>query len=480
MSVLPVIMAGGTGSRLWPLSREHHPKQFLSIEGKLSMLQNTIMRLAPLSVEAPVVICNDKHRFLVAEQLRAIDKLANNIILEPVGRNTAPAIALAAFCSLQNSDGEDPLLLVLAADHVIRDEEAFIQAIKQAEPLAEQGKLVTFGIVPTQAETGYGYILRGEAIGDDAFTVAEFVEKPDFDTACHYLASGKYYWNSGMFLFRVSSYLNELKKLSPDIYSACEKAVGHINPDLDFIRINKEAFSLCPSDSIDYAVMEHTHHAVVVPMSAGWSDVGSWSSLWDISEKDQQRNVLHGDVFTHNSKDNYIYSENSFISTVGVSNLVIIQTADALLVSSKDSVQDVKKIVDYLKNNNRTEYKQHLEVFRPWGKYNVIDSGDNYLVKRISVKPGEKFVAQMHQHRAEHWIVVSGTARVTKGEQTFIVSENESTFIPLNTIHALENPGVVPLELIEIQSGTYLGEDDIIRLEQRSGFLEEGTDEHSL
>lgn len=480
MSVLPVIMAGGTGSRLWPLSRELHPKQFLSIEGKLSMLQNTIMRLAPLSVEAPVVICNDKHRFLVAEQLRAIDKLANNIILEPVGRNTAPAIALAAFCSLQNSDGEDPLLLVLAADHVIRDEEAFIQAIKQAEPLAEQGKLVTFGIVPTQAETGYGYILRGEAIGDDAFTVAEFVEKPDFDTACHYLASGKYYWNSGMFLFRVSSYLNELKKLSPDIYSACEKAVGHINPDLDFIRINKEAFSLCPSDSIDYAVMEHTHHAVVVPMSAGWSDVGSWSSLWDISEKDQQRNVLHGDVFTHNSKDNYIYSENSFISTVGVSNLVIIQTADALLVSSKDSVQDVKKIVDYLKNNNRTEYKQHLEVFRPWGKYNVIDSGDNYLVKRISVKPGEKFVAQMHQHRAEHWIVVSGTARVTKGEQTFIVSENESTFIPLNTIHALENPGVVPLELIEIQSGTYLGEDDIIRLEQRSGFLEEGTDEHSL
>ncbi len=444
------------------------------------MLQNTIRRLAPLSAGEPVVICNDSHRFLVAEQLRAIDKLANNIILEPVGRNTAPAIALAAFCALQNADGEDPLLLVLAADHVIRDEEAFIQAINHAEHLAVQGKLVTFGIVPTQAETGYGYIRRGEAIGDDAYTVAEFVEKPDFDTACRYLKSGKYYWNSGMFLFRASCYLNELKLLSPDIYSACEKSVGQINPDLDFIRINKNAFSLCPSDSIDYAVMEHTQHAVVVPMSAGWSDVGSWSSLWDISKKDQQRNVVHGDVFTHNSEDNYIYSESSFISTVGISNLVIIQTADALLVSNKDSVQDVKKIVEYLKNNNRDEYKQHLEVFRPWGKYNVIDRGDNYLVKRISVKPGEKFVAQMHQHRAEHWIVVSGTARVTKGEQTFIVSENESTFIPLNTIHALENPGIVPLELIEIQSGTYLGEDDIIRLEQRSGYSEGDTDELSL
>lgn len=473
-------MAGGTGSRLWPLSREHHPKQFLNVEGELSMLQNTIRRLAPLSAGEPVVICNDSHRFLVAEQLRAIDKLANNIILEPVGRNTAPAIALAAFCALQNADGEDPLLLVLAADHVIRDEEAFIQAINHAEHLAVQGKLVTFGIVPTQAETGYGYIRRGEAIGDDAYTVAEFVEKPDFDTACRYLKSGKYYWNSGMFLFRASCYLNELKLLSPDIYSACEKSVGQINPDLDFIRINKNAFSLCPSDSIDYAVMEHTQHAVVVPMSAGWSDVGSWSSLWDISKKDQQRNVVHGDVFTHNSEDNYIYSESSFISTVGISNLVIIQTADALLVSNKDSVQDVKKIVEYLKNNNRDEYKQHLEVFRPWGKYNVIDRGDNYLVKRISVKPGEKFVAQMHQHRAEHWIVVSGTARVTKGEQTFIVSENESTFIPLNTIHALENPGIVPLELIEIQSGTYLGEDDIIRLEQRSGYSEGDTDELSL
>ncbi|EEN8964478.1 mannose-1-phosphate guanylyltransferase/mannose-6-phosphate isomerase [Salmonella enterica subsp. enterica] len=432
--LIPVIMAGGIGSRLWPLSREEHPKQFLSVDGELSMLQNTIKRLTPLLAGEPLVICNDSHRFLVAEQLRAINKLANNIILEPVGRNTAPAIALAAFCSLQNVVDEDPLLLVLAADHVIRDEKVFLKAINHAEFFATQGKLVTFGIVPTQAE--------------------------------------KYYWNSGMFLFRASSYLQELKDLSPDIYQACENAVGSINPDLDFIRIDKEAFAMCPSDSIDYAVMEHTRHAVVVPMNAGWSDVGSWSSLWDISKKDPQRNVLHGDIFAYNSKDNYIYSEKSFISTIGVNNLVIVQTADALLVSDKDSVQDVKKVVDYLKANNRNEHKKHLEVFRPWGKFSVIHSGDNYLVKRITVKPGAKFAAQMHLHRAEHWIVVSGTACITKGEEIFTISENESTFIPANTVHTLKNPATIPLELIEIQSGTYLAEDDIIRLEKHSGYLE--------
>ena len=470
--LVPVIMAGGTGSRLWPLSREHHPKQFLTVEGEYSMLQNTIRRLSPLLASDPVVICNDKHRFLVAEQLRALDKLANNIILEPVGRNTAPAIALAAFCALQNSDVEDPLLLILAADHVIQDDKAFIGAINHAESLAALGKLVTFGIVPTHAETGYGYIRRGDAIGGDAFAVAEFVEKPDYDTARDYIESGQYYWNSGMFLFSAKSYLHELKHLSPDIYDACQKAVGYINPDLDFIRIDKEAFTACPSDSIDYAVMEHTQHAAVVPMDAGWSDVGSWSSLWDISKKDQQKNVLHGDVFAHCSEGNYIYSENAFISTIGVNNLVIVQTSDALLVANKDSVQDVKKIVDYLKDNNRKEHVQHLEVFRPWGKYTVIDNGVNYLVRRINVKPGEKFVAQLHKHRAEHWIVVSGTARVTKGEKTFLVSENESTFIPVNTIHALENAGVIPLELIEIQSGNYLGEDDIIRMETRFGYSE--------
>lgn len=479
MSVLPVIMAGGTGSRLWPLSREHHPKQFLNLEGEFSMLQKTVKRLQQLAVTEPVVICNDKHRFLVAEQLRAIDRLANNIILEPVGRNTAPAIALAAFSALQSAKGEDPLLLILAADHVIRDEDAFVSAIKHAEQFAEQGKLVTFGIVPSHAETGYGYIRRGDEIAEDVYKVAEFVEKPDISTALSYLSSGQYYWNSGMFLFRAGRFLDELKQFSPDIYSACQKAVGQINPDFDFIRVDREAFMACPSDSIDYAVMEHTKHAVVVPMSAGWSDVGSWSSLWEISNKDHQCNVLHGDVFAHRSENNYIYAENSFVSTVGVTNLVIIQTTDALLVADKDCVQDVKKVVDYLKESDRDEYKQHREVFRPWGKYNIIDSGDNYLVKRITVKPGEKFVAQMHHQRAEHWVVVSGTARVTKGDDVFLVSENESTFISLQTIHALENPGLVPLELIEIQSGSYLGEDDIIRLEQRFGFSEEETNERS-
>lgn len=362
---------------------------------------------------------------------------------------------------------------------MIQDEIAFTKAVRHAEEYAANGKLVTFGIVPTHAETGYGYIRRGELIGNDAYAVAEFVEKPDIDTADDYFKSGKYYWNSGMFLFRASSYLKELKYLSPEIYKACEKAVGHINPDLDFIRIDKEEFISCPSDSIDYAVMEHTQHAVVIPMSAGWSDVGSWSSLWDISNKDHQRNVLKGDIFAHACNDNYIYSEDMFISAIGVSNLVIVQTTDALLVANKDTVQDVKKIVDYLKRNDRNEYKQHQEVFRPWGKYNVIDSGKNYLVRCITVKPGEKFVAQMHHHRAEHWIVLSGTARVTKGEQIYMVSENESTFIPPDTIHALENPGMIPLKLIEIQSGAYLGEDDIIRLEQRSGFSKEWTNERS-
>lgn len=477
MSVLPVIMAGGTGSRLWPLSREYHPKQFLNLEGEFSLLQNTVRRLQPLSVMEPVVICNDKHRFLVAEQLRAIDKLANNIILEPVGRNTAPAIALAAFSALQNANDEDPLLLILAADHVIRDEDAFVSAIKYAEQFADQGKLVTFGIVPSHAETGYGYIRRGDAFAENVYAVAEFVEKPDSSTACNYLSSGQYYWNSGMFLFKAGRYLEELKVFSPDIYYACQKAVGHINPDLDFIRVDKEIFTACPSDSIDYAVMEHTKHAVVVPMDAGWSDVGSWSSLWDISDKDQQSNVLHGDVFVHSSENNYVYAENAFVSTIGVNNLVIIQTADALLIADKDSVQNVKTVVDFLKLSDRDEYKQHREVFRPWGQYNIIDSGENYLVKRITVKPGEEFVAQMHHHRAEHWIVVSGTARVTRGDDVFFVNENESTFIPLRTIHALENPGVIPLELIEIQSGTYLGEDDIIRLEQRFGYSEEGNNE---
>ena len=475
MVILPVIMAGGSGSRLWPLSRELYPKQFLQLDGDASMLQTTIRRLRGLAVENPVVICNDEHRFLVAEQLRAINKLANNIILEPAGRNTAPAIALAALTALQTApEGSDPLLLVLAADHVIRDEAAFTAAVQSAFVYAEAGKLVTFGIVPTTAETGYGYIKRGVATGETqaAYTVAQFVEKPDQSTAEHYLESGDYYWNSGMFLFRASRYLSELQQFRPDIYAACVEAVGTVNADLDFVRVNKAAFLSCPSDSIDYAVMERTADAVVVPMSAGWSDVGSWSSLWDISEKDINGNVSHGDVLQHNSQNNYVFAESSLVTTVGVQDLVIIQTKDAVLVADKHQVQDVKKIVESLKAAGRTEHHIHREVYRPWGKYDSIDNGERYQVKRITVKPGEKLSIQMHHHRAEHWIVVSGTASVTNGDSVQLVTENQSVYIPVGQIHALENPGKILLEMIEVQSGSYLGEDDIVRFEDRYGRIE--------
>ena len=473
--LLPIIMAGGNGSRLWPLSRELFPKQFLTLDGELTMLQTTIRRLRGLAAENPVVICNDEHRFLVAEQLRAINKLANNIILEPAGRNTAPAIALAALTALQTApEGSDPLLLVLAADHVIRDETAFTAAVQSACAYAEAGKLVTFGIVPTSAETGYGYIKRGVATGETqaAYTVAQFVEKPDQSTAEHYLESGDYYWNSGMFLFRASRYLAELQQFRPDIYAACVEAVGTVNADLDFVRVNKAAFLSCPSDSIDYAVMERTADAVVVPMSAGWSDVGSWSSLWDISEKDINGNVSHGDVLQHNSQNNYVFAESSLVTTVGVQDLVIVQTKDAVLVADKHQVQDVKKIVESLKAAGRTEHHIHREVYRPWGKYDSIDNGERYQVKRITVKPGEKLSIQMHHHRAEHWIVVSGTASVTNGDSVQLVTENQSVYIPVGQIHALENPGKIMLEMIEVQSGSYLGEDDIVRFEDRYGRIE--------
>lgn len=510
MTILPVIMAGGSGSRLWPLSRELYPKQFLKLDGELTMLQGTVQRLTGLACGQPLVICNEDHRFLVAEQLRYLGKLAHNIILEPAGRNTAPAIALAALTALQTSaEGEDPLLLVLAADHVIRDEAAFTASVLQAIPHAQDGKLVTFGIVPTHAETGYGYIKRGEkqdsrienrearseiqtedrsANRDDArlsslasrispvgsaFAVAQFVEKPDADTAQRYLDSGEYFWNSGMFLFRASRFLGELQTFRPDIYAACVQAVGTINPDLDFVRVDKPAFLACPSDSIDYAVMEKTADAVVVPMDAGWSDVGSWSSLWEISAKDASGNVFQGDVLQHNSQNNYVFAESGLVSLVGVNNLVVVQTKDAVLVVDQGQVQDVKKIVEGLKASGRSEHKVHREVFRPWGKYDAIDTGGRYQVKRITVKPGEKLSVQMHHHRAEHWIVVSGTAKVTNGEQTFLVTENESTYIPVGTVHALENPGKVPLELIEVQSGSYLGEDDIVRFGDRYGRMGE-------
>ena len=462
MSICPVIMAGGSGTRLWPLSRAAHPKQFLRLHGEDTMLQTTVNRLSGLDIQSPITICNEEHRFFVAEQLREIDKLGS-IILEPVGRNTAPAIALAAL-----TVKDDPLLLVLAADHVIQDEAAFNAAVVRAIPLAETGKLVTFGIVPSEPDTGYGYIKRGNDFGE-GFTVDEFAEKPSLEVAQGYISSGEYYWNSGMFLFRASSYIEELNKFRPDILEQCKASVMDVKADLDFLRINKETFESCPAESIDYAVMEKTSQAVVVSMDAGWSDIGSWSSLWDISEKDGDGNSTHGDVILHNTHNSYVKTDERLVAAIGVNDLVIVSTKDALMVAHKDSVQDVKIITANLKARSRREWELNHEVFRPWGKYDSIDSGDRYQVKRITVKPGAKLSVQMHHHRSEHWVVVSGTARVTNGESTFLLAENESTYIQAGIVHALENPGKVDLELIEVQTGLYLGEDDIVRFEDIYG-----------
>jgi mannose-1-phosphate guanylyltransferase len=459
-----VVMAGGSGTRLWPLSRAAHPKQFLALHGDDTMLQATFKRLDGLDIQSSVTICNEEHRFFVAEQLREIDKLGS-IILEPVGRNTAPAIALAA---LSSPEGEDPLLLVLAADHVIQDVAAFTKTVMNAIPSAEAGKLVTFGIVAHEPNTGYGYIKKGESQGP-GFSVDTFVEKPSIEVAKEYLESGDYFWNSGMFLFKASRYLEELKSHRPDIYEACQLSMKDISKDNDFLRVNEAVFSACPSDSIDYAVMEKTDDAVVVPMGAGWSDIGSWSSLWDISDKDGKGNATYGDVMLHESHNSYIRTDGKLVAAIGVDDLVIVSTKDVLLVAHKDSVQDVKVVAQQLKAESRTEWEHHREVYRPWGKYDSIDSGERYQAKRITVKPGAKLSVQMHHHRAEHWVVVSGTAKVTNGDKTFILSENESTYIPVGVIHALENPGKVPLEMIEVQSGSYLGEDDIVRFEDRYG-----------
>jgi|TARA_B110000259_G_scaffold121714_1_gene138136 mannose-1-phosphate guanylyltransferase len=462
VSIVPVIMAGGSGTRLWPLSRAAHPKQFLRLHGEDTMLQATVKRLSGLDIQSSITICNEEHRFFVAEQLREIDKLGS-IILEPVGRNTAPAIALAAL-----TVKDDPLLLVLAADHVIQDEAAFNAAVVRAIPLAETGKLVTFGIVPSEPDTGYGYIKRGNDFGE-GFTVDEFAEKPSLEVAQGYISSGEYYWNSGMFLFRASSYIEELNKFRPDILEQCKASVMDVKADLDFLRINKETFESCPAESIDYAVMEKTSQAVVVSMDAGWSDIGSWSSLWDISEKDGDGNSTHGDVILHNTHNSYVKTDERLVAAIGVNDLVIVSTKDALMVAHKDSVQDVKIITANLKARSRREWELNHEVFRPWGKYDSIDSGDRYQVKRITVKPGAKLSVQMHHHRSEHWVVVSGTARVTNGESTFLLAENESTYIQAGIVHALENPGKVDLELIEVQTGLYLGEDDIVRFEDIYG-----------
>ncbi|EBW0684954.1 mannose-1-phosphate guanyltransferase [Salmonella enterica subsp. arizonae serovar 18:z4,z23:-] len=472
-TLIPVIMAGGTGSRLWPLSRELYPKQFLCLQNNLSMLQSTISRLDGIKHASPIVICNEKHRFIVADQLLQMNQLTNNIILEPVGRNTAPAVALAALVAKNNSSKEDPLLLILAADHVFTNENEFRITVSKAIPFADRGKLVTSGIVPSKAESGYGYILRGNKLQleDDiiAFDVEQFVEKPSIETAQAYVASGDYYWNSGMFLFRAGRYLEELKKYRPDILIACEKSISDLNIDLNFVRINEDDFYPCPDVSIDYAVMEHTADAVVMPMDAGWSDVGSWSSLWEISAHTPEGNVHHGDVISHKTENSYVYAESGLVTTVGVKDLVVVQTKDAVLIADRHAVQDVKKVVEKIKADGRHEHHMHREVYRPWGKYDSIDAGERYQVKRITVKPGEGLSVQMHHHRAEHWVVVAGTARVTINGEVKLLGENESIYIPLGATHCLENPGKIPLDLIEVRSGSYLEEDDVVRFRDRYG-----------
>lgn len=469
--IIPIIMAGGSGTRLWPLSRSLYPKQFLSLINENSLLQEALKRLDGLNCLPPVIVSNNEHRFIVAEQLRQFGVDDFQIILEPVGRNTAPAVALAALKSLELHG--DHHMLVLAADHAIQDIEAFHAAVLAAEQESVDNKLVTFGIVPTKPETGYGYIKKGEQVKNSVFKVNSFVEKPDLETAKNYLEQKCYLWNSGMFMFKASVYLDELKKFRPDILAACKESLSSASTDLDFIRLNSDVFAECPDESIDYAVMEKTQDCVVIPLDADWSDIGSWTSLWEISEKDEHENVSHGDVINYNSRNNYIYSEGSLISTVGVNNLIIVQTKDALLVAQQDNVQDIKKIVEILKKQKRSEHISHREVYRPWGRYDSVERGDRYQVKRITVKPGECLSTQMHHHRAEHWVVVAGTAKVTCGERTFFVTENESTFIPIGTVHTLENPGKIPLEVIEIQSGVYLGDDDIVRLSDKYGRVED-------
>ena len=460
----PVLLSGGSGTRLWPLSREAYPKQFLPLVGDDTMLQATWRRVEALASRAPLVVANEEHRFLVAEQLRVIGAPTPKIVLEPVGRNTAPAIAAAAF--IARLDGGDPLLLVLPSDHVVRDDAAFRDAVRTAAPAAEAGALVTFGIVPQAPETGFGYI-QSDA-GEGVRKVLRFVEKPDATTAQAYLDEGGYYWNSGMFLFRASRFLEELGKHRPDILAAARAACAHLDPDGEFLRLDKAAFAASPSESIDYAVMEKTDAAMVLPVDIGWNDVGSWSALWEVSEQDGDGNAHHGDVIAVDSRNTYAYARR-LVALVGVDDLIVVETDDAVLVAARDKVQEVKQVVARLKAEQRSHAVLHREVQRPWGSYDSVDVGAGFQVKRIKVKPGATLSLQSHERRAEHWIVVRGTARVTRNNDVFELFANQSTYIPIGAKHRLENPGTEMLELIEVQSGDYLGEDDIVRYEDVYG-----------
>jgi mannose-1-phosphate guanylyltransferase/mannose-6-phosphate isomerase len=495
--ILPVVLSGGSGTRLWPLSRELYPKQLLPLVDEKTMLQNTVTRLEGIAdLGPPLIICNESHRFMVAEQLRLISVRPSAVLLEPVGRNTAPAVAIAALQAMKG--GADPVLLVLPADHVIKDFAAFHSAVDEGARLANSGSLITFGVVPDRPETGYGYIKKGKQIKpvqgskltvqssskkrvqgsildighrtlNVAFKVDRFEEKPDLAKAKKFISSGEYLWNSGMFMFRASRYLDELRRFAPDILSACRKTLKGAVRDLDFTRLDSEAFEGCRSDSIDYAVMEKTGCAVVIPLEAGWNDIGSWSALWEVLQKDNDGNAVAGDVITKDVSNSFIYAGSRLVAAIGLKDHIIIETADAVLVAGKDEAQKVKNIVAHLKSQKRGEALLHRRVNRPWGSYESIDSSDRFQVKRITVNPGACLSLQKHHHRAEHWIVVKGTARITKGSEVITITENESTYIPLGTMHRLENPGKIPLELIEVQSGSYLGEDDIERFDDRYG-----------
>ncbi|MEX2164821.1 MAG: mannose-1-phosphate guanylyltransferase/mannose-6-phosphate isomerase [Sulfuricaulis sp.] len=463
MKIFPVILSGGSGTRLWPLSREHYPKQLLPLLGDQTLLQQTVLRLDGMEdVAPPLLVCNEEHRFLIAEQLRQIGKTPADMILEPVGRNTAPALTLAVLALLKHATNNNVLMLIMPADHVIRNVKEFHAAVREGAALAQKGSLVTFGIVPTAPETGYGYIKKG-----DDHRVSAFVEKPDLETASRYISSGDYLWNSGMFMMLASVWMAELRKFQPAMLDACKSAYDQGRRDSDFYRVNSRVFGNCQSKSIDYAVMEATDKAAVVSLDAGWSDIGAWSSLLQASQRDEQGNFVQGDTYLQNTRNSLLISQHRLLAAVGLDEIIAVETPDAVLVAHKSHSQHVKEVVNRLKTEKRSEYQYHRRVYRPWGYYESIDAGQRFQVKRLMVKPGASLSLQMHHHRAEHWVVVKGTARVTRGEEVFMLTENQSTYIPLGTKHRLENPGNIPLEIVEVQSGGYLGEDDIVRFEDK-------------